>query len=40
MDGSGIRFAPAAAVGLRGRWLAGHLLEREGGATTLADWTV
>ena len=40
MDGSGIRSAVGAAVGLSGRWETGNLLQRAGGAVGLRDWTV
>ena len=40
MDGSGIRSAVGAVVGLSGRWEAGNLLQRACGALGLRDWTV
>jgi hypothetical protein len=39
-DGSGIRSAVGAVVGLSGRWEAGNLLQRACGALGLRDWTV
>ena len=40
MDGSGIRSAVGAVVGLSGRWEAGSLLQRVCVAMGLRDWTV
>ena len=40
MDGSGIRSAVGAVVGLSGRWDAGNLLQRACGALGLRDCTV